>query len=369
MNRFVQNAARTIAFARHIPISRLTRRIVLEGKRRVLERTGAGHGTAPWQVSAAPPLPVFAPRSGKYERLSGGWLFCFMKLARQTGCMIDWNAIAAGPQNQLWRMNLHYMEYLEEAADFDFIDLVSQWIDGNPPFGHGYWRDSWNSYSISLRTAVWMQQLAARSFRLHESFRGKVLASLVQQLEFLSANLETDIGGNHLMKNIKALALAGAFFSDPRPRKLQDMGLALLDRELEIQILPDGVHYERSPSYHAQVLADLIEIRHALGRDPLGGRLDTATAPWRRPSPISPIPMVPRHSSMMLGSRCAICPKPASRRARRCWAGSPRRVRASPSWRQAISDCEGAAHYIVADCGRYCARRFSRARPRRRAVI
>jgi uncharacterized heparinase superfamily protein len=50
----------------------------------------------------------------------------------------------------------------------------------------------------------------------------------------------------------------------------------LLSKELQKQILADGMHDERSASYHAQVFADLLECRHALGGDPLGGALDNA---------------------------------------------------------------------------------------------
>jgi uncharacterized heparinase superfamily protein len=52
--------------------------------------------------------------------------------------------------------------------------------------------------------------------------------------------------------------------------------LKRLQRELERQIPADGMHYERSPSYHAQVFAYLVECRHAPGEDPLGGNLDAA---------------------------------------------------------------------------------------------
>jgi uncharacterized heparinase superfamily protein len=52
----------------------------------------------------------------------------------------------------------------------------------------------------------------------------------------------------------------------------------LLARELPRQILPDGMHFELSPSYHCQVFADLLEIRHALGANPPGGALDEALA-------------------------------------------------------------------------------------------
>src|SRR2546429_6431909 len=39
-------------------------------------------------------------------------------------------------------------------------------------------------------------------------------------------------------------------------------GLALVRRELEEQILPDGGHFERSPMYHAIVLEDVLDLLH-----------------------------------------------------------------------------------------------------------
>lgn len=271
--------ARGIAIARHVPLARLTRRGALEFKRRVLERAApyvAMESSQQWDCAATLPGPVFPPRTGKCTRIADGWRFTFLERTCDTSRVIDWRSGGAGAQHQLWRMNLHYMEYLEDVCDADLAELVSQWIDANPPFARGYWHDSWNSYTISLRTVVWMQQFAVRANGLESALKSKMLTSLAQQIEFLAHNLETDIGGNHLMKNIKALVWAGAFFTGQRPRQLQELALRLLNRELETQVLRDGVHYERSPSYHAQVFADLLEIRHALGRDPFSGRLDAA---------------------------------------------------------------------------------------------
>ena len=124
------------------------------------------------------------------------------------------------------------MEYLEEADDSLFADLVRQWIDANPPYARGYWKDSWNSYTVSLRTVVWMQQLASRGARLDAATREAAVASLAQQIRFLEANLETDIGGNHLIKNIKALLLASAFFAGSEAEQWRALGLRLLAEEL-----------------------------------------------------------------------------------------------------------------------------------------
>jgi uncharacterized heparinase superfamily protein len=131
-----------------------------------------------------------------------------------------------------------------------------------------------------------MQQLARRS--LPEAFLARVRHSLYEQLAFLAANLEFDLGGNHLLKNLKALLWAGRFFQGAEAWTAR--AEPLLARELERQILADGHHFERSPAYHLQVFADLLECFAVLGegrlRERLGSRLDVmaqAVADLRHP--------------------------------------------------------------------------------------
>ena len=190
-----------------------------------------------------------------------GEVFRFLGRSHRMGKRVDWTAPSLAPKDQLWRMNLHYMEYLEEVDDAHFLALVDEWIAANPAGRPGAWRDSYNSYALSLRVVVWMQQFAARRLTPPAS----VATSLAEQVRFLQDNLETDLGGNHLIKNIKALIWASAFFAGPLAERWRASGLRHLQAALDEQILPDGAHYERSPSYHAQVFADLLECRHALG--------------------------------------------------------------------------------------------------------
>jgi uncharacterized heparinase superfamily protein len=131
---------------------------------------------------------------------------------------------------------------------------------------------------VSLRAAVWIQQLALRGERVDSAARETMVASLAQQIRFLDANLETDIGGNHLIKNIKSLILASSFFVGPEAERWRARGVRLLAQQLPQQILRDGMHFERSPSYHCQVFADLLECRQALDGDPIHGGLDDALA-------------------------------------------------------------------------------------------
>ena len=246
----------SLAFARHIPPRRALRRLTLNLRRAIRDRVGLRVSQAPSPpLSVSPPLPLFAPRTGMVE----GDVFTFLGRAIPMSARVDWLA----PQDQLWRMNLHYMEYLEEADDARFLALIEQWIVANPAGRPGAWKDSHNSYALSLRVVVWMQQLARRT--LAEAARARIAANLADQMRFLEQNLEIDLGGNHLIKNIKALIWASAFFAGRPAKRWRATGLRLLRVALDEQILPDGVHFERSPSYHAQVYADLLECRHALG--------------------------------------------------------------------------------------------------------
>lgn len=271
---------RSLAFARHVPPGRLARRLELSLRRAIRDRLGpvdeAG-ADAPALV-AAPPQPLFAPRTGHVVMGADGPAFTFLSRTITMRGGVDWTAPGPGPHDQLWRMCLHYMEYLEEVDDAAFIALVESWIAANPSPRPGAWRDSYNSYALSIRVVVWMQQLARRAEGLPEDFSARVVASLAGQLRFLERNLETDIGGNHLVKNVKALIWASAFFTGRDAARWRATGLRLLAGLIAEQVLPDGMHDERSPSYHAQVFADLLECRLALGADPLGGALDAALA-------------------------------------------------------------------------------------------
>ena len=209
-------------------------------------------------------------------RTSAGLAFTFLGRNHAMPGAVDWSAPSLAPRDQLWRMHLHYMEYLGEVDDFTFVELIESWIATNSPMRKEGWRDSWNCYALSLRVVVWMQQLALRRARISPASLSRILASLAAQIAFLADNLETDIGGNHLIKNIKALVWASAFFAGEAAVEWRMLGLRQLGSALGEQVLSDGVHYERSPSYHAQVFADLIECRVALTRAAAPAALDEA---------------------------------------------------------------------------------------------
>lgn len=261
-----QQFQRAWAFGRHIPPSKLARRASLSLRHRMSDLRGPQRLRAPdVRLRDALPAPIFPWRNPEAICTEGADLiFRFLgQEIRFSAGDIDWTAPGSGAEHQLWRMNLHYMEYLEEANDELFAAMVSSWLDKNADLQPKAWSDGWNAYALSIRVVVWMQQLALRS-GLAPGLRARMADSLARQLHYLSRNLETDIGGNHLIKNIKALLWAAAAFEGKAADSWRCQGLRLLQREQVTQILNDGIHYERSPSYHAQVFADLLECRSVL---------------------------------------------------------------------------------------------------------
>ena len=66
------------------------------------------------------------------------------------------------------------------------------------------------------------------------------------------------------MKNLRALLRAGAYFKGTEADSWRLTGMQLLRRELAEQVLPDGMHFELSPSYHLQVMEDLLDMRRVV---------------------------------------------------------------------------------------------------------
>lgn len=180
-----------------------------------------------------------------------------IRLIGQDGDIGGWDDPAG---SLLWRFTLHYFEWLPHLAmlgDEGAVAarrVVADWLDR---FGR-FHPVAWHPYPLSLRLFAWLafapflEQGADPAFvtRFHRSFH--------RQARHLAVVWERDVAGNHLIKNLKAeIAIALCL---PGHQARLSKALTALEGELQRQILADGCHYERSPSYHLQVRADLAEI-------------------------------------------------------------------------------------------------------------
>jgi Heparinase II/III-like protein/Heparinase II/III N-terminus len=157
---------------------------------------------------------------------------------------------------------------------FDELPLYLE--GGRDPEGDNFWstvmRDwlrrcgapslpGWHPYPLSRRIVAWCAALSAGGWEA--DLERVLLRSLTRQVRYLRRCVEHDIGGNHVLENAVALTIGGACLG--LPGALQH-GRRLLERELRDQILPDGGHLERSPSYHRRTLERLTDAHRVVER-------------------------------------------------------------------------------------------------------
>jgi uncharacterized heparinase superfamily protein len=170
---------------------------------------------------------------------------------------------------RLWRFHLHYWDWAGGLGEPDgravFARLWRSW-QASADYRNS---DAWHPYPAALRAWSWCglhRELVAGS-DLEPAFT----AALAAHAGFLRRHLEYDVGGNHLIKGLKAVTGLAVFLGDERLLRQSRRRLA---RQVRKQVLGDGGHFERAPAYHVQVLADLIDVANLLqaaGREPDAG--------------------------------------------------------------------------------------------------
>ncbi|MBD5830618.1 alginate lyase family protein [Janibacter melonis] len=174
---------------------------------------------------------------------------------RTMGPPAEWDWTAPGA-SRLWRFHLNYWDWAHETLTHAggaglLEELVTGWW-GRTRYGQG---DEWEPYVVSLRLwslcGLWNRDFSPVG-------HATIISAVSTQQHYLSRRLEWDVRGNHLIKNLKALCGAAAFLGE-RDRFSDEIDRA--HNEISRQVLRDGGHEERSPSYHAQVLLDVIDLR------------------------------------------------------------------------------------------------------------
>lgn len=175
---------------------------------------------------------------------------------------VQWSS---GYHSQLWTFQLRYFD--------SSTDLAWAWQEtGNPRYMEAFltlW-SGWlaeiesgaariDPYPTSVRIANTLRSLLIMDEQLAAPVRRRLLSATHSELAWLEKRLEVHLQGNHLLKNLTALAWGSMVFAGEDGERWR-FHLTALWTELAHQVLPDGGHYERSPMYHAGVLADALEI-------------------------------------------------------------------------------------------------------------
>lgn len=188
--------------------------------------------------------------------------FTFLNRSAEIGFPPNWNPTALP---KLWRYNLHYHDFLWLLSPTDARELIDDWIARSPA-------EAWEPYPTSLRLMNWCMLFSDRA--------EQPWPSIYRQTEWLLRHLETHLLGNHLLENAAALAMVGACFDGPNAERWFAVGTKLLRAQLDEQLLQDGGHFERSPTYHARVVYVMRQLRNTGDVrliELIGHRLDRAT--------------------------------------------------------------------------------------------
>ena len=278
------NAGRWLRTLRHLEPEQVAHRVRLRTQRAVIPRCPGAAGRL---FQRAVPEGAGWPRGHRpLDGLLSGWP-SLEELADRRITLLglrrpldDWRPADAP---QLWRYHLQYWDWawgLVGAADADaarrvFADLWRAW-SASARLGR---YDEWSPYAASVR--AWSLCGLYEPLARGGPVEAEVRESLGLHAGFLAAHVERDVGGNHLVKNVKALAGLGVFLGDAT---LTRRAVSTLVVEAGRQVLPDGGHYERAPAYHCQVLADLVDVRDLLAASgvTVPGALDGAVTRMRR---------------------------------------------------------------------------------------
>lgn len=216
------------------------------------------------RVPAANRLRTLAAADAIVERR-----FTYRGQEMQFGGPIDWQAKPGGNTDWCWDLNRHhffvvlgraYWYSKDERYVQAFASLLEEWLEANPPAVDG---PAWRSvFEVGVRVANWCWAHAlflpspVFTASLHKSF----LCGFLGLARFLAKNVERHVWNNHLLLEAKALSMCGLLYPElPGAPQWRQQGLKLLGEELERQVLPDGVHSERSSLYHAIIASELLE--------------------------------------------------------------------------------------------------------------
>ncbi len=162
----------------------------------------------------------------------------------------------------LWNYNLHYLEFLlalaaeykasgREACKSRWMEIMDSWL------GHaGQSRDAYEPYVISMRMVNVLAALELLG-SLPDSFMQKVHASLYSQYRHLIRSRELALLANHYFENLKAILIGSIYFGEP---DIYRKFFPLFLEQVKEQVLPDGMHFERSMMYHRIVLEGMLRV-------------------------------------------------------------------------------------------------------------
>ena len=168
---------------------------------------------------------------------------------------------------EMWLIKLHSFDWLndENSAALSLNQSSYLILDWLSKYGNEHSK-AWEPYTLSKRIVSWIKWLSAN--QAAPEITSIVKLSVSQQLKRLFVDLEYCNPGNHLIENIRGflagcclLITSSQYFNNELEYQLEEIIDEAIN-QLNIQILKDGAHFERSPYYHYKVLEAVKDIKN-----------------------------------------------------------------------------------------------------------
>ncbi|MBL0173676.1 MAG: alginate lyase family protein [Ignavibacteria bacterium] len=218
-------------------------------------------------------VPFLAPVVGCEEIDVRGRIFTFLNDRCALPADRDARRASIADKPLLWQFHYGYHDYLPallrdgHAGMDDILAFVAEWNGDFPLLSEGSRSAAWHPYVLSIRIESWIRLHAAVVVSATPEGASQLLAQGVDRMtRVLLRNMEYGTMANHLLRNVKALVLAGLFLQNVTGARALRRGMKLLLRELAEQVLDDGMHYERAPMYHVAMTSDVLDLVEALDR-------------------------------------------------------------------------------------------------------
>jgi hypothetical protein len=172
---------------------------------------------------------------------------------------------SCGDHKVIWELNRHQHWLLlgrawwltgDRAYRRAFLEEAASWLAANPP---GFGTNWASALEVALRTLSWVWAIelyADGGGEDEEPWLPDLLLGLDTQLRHVERNLSRYFSPNtHLLGEALALYVCGRAWPEfRRAARWERVGGGVLIDESRRQVLPDGMHAERSPHYHRYAL-------------------------------------------------------------------------------------------------------------------
>lgn len=169
-------------------------------------------------------------------------------------------------------LGIVYRSTGEEQYAKEWVFQVRDWIKKNKQGAYPDDKDfAWKAFVVSFRLNHWSAyfNMFINSPNFTPAFLMEFLNSYNEQANYVMTNY-TDIGNHRLFEALHMMHAGSSFPEMKEATNWRKNGIVVLNEEIKKQILPDGVQFELSPSYHIgtiKIFLDALQIAQLNGAE------------------------------------------------------------------------------------------------------